>query len=198
MVFDFDGTLVDSNKIKISAFASCFADYPQHLDVIMEYCSGHHHTPREVKFRHVFENILRKPFSADRKANLLKQYAQETTNKVIAAEEIEGATAFVKKIREQKRIALLSSTPHSVLLYILQERGLRDLFDMVQGAPVDKTNWLRALKGKENLENEEVLFFGDAREDYYSAQKADIPFVAIANRIREAEASFRNFKEISL
>jgi len=58
LVFDLDGTLVDSNEIKWEAFEKTFSQYPNQLNKIMEYCKSYNHTPRDKKFCHIYENIL--------------------------------------------------------------------------------------------------------------------------------------------
>ena len=179
LIFDFDGTLVDSNHIKRIAFEKCLSDYPDFFDPIMEYCRGNNHVPRQVKFRHVFENILRLPYTAAIEKAMLDRYAAETTEQVISAQEIPGAIQFLQKFFFQKELVLLSSTPHDFLNLILERRGMKKYFKKIQGAPVSKADWLKEFICRSGFKNEEVLFFGDSVEDVLSAQKADISFVHV-------------------
>ena len=64
MVLDFDGTLVDSNPIKMRGFEAVFADFPERLPKIMAYCQGGPETPRGQKFKHVYEVILGRALTA--------------------------------------------------------------------------------------------------------------------------------------
>lgn len=181
VVFDFDGTLVDSNPIKIGAFEKCFSGFDRERQGrVLAYCRGHHHTPRQIKFRHVFENILGLPFTPDVEKKMLQAYARQTTDAVIRAEEIPGAFDFLARIGAGKTVALLSSTPHPILRSILQKRGILKFFDAVRGAPVDKASWLKAFEKKHRFAKGETLFFGDTNEDALAAEKAGIPFVAVS------------------
>lgn len=179
LIFDFDGTLVDSNPIKINAFQKCFADFPNQLEAIMGYCREHHHTPRMVKFRHVYAKILRRPLTREIEKKLLDCYAEATTQHVIHAPALPGSMAFVKKWAAQKRTALLSSTPHGVLLHILRERGMLSYFSAIQGAPVCKESWIRQYCEVEGLPSKEVVFLGDTAEDAQSAKQAGVGFVLV-------------------
>lgn len=179
LVFDFDGTLVDSNAIKRRAFATCFAAYPDRLEEIMAYCNGHNHIHRVVKFRHVFEKILELSYPPELEKQMLERYAAETTGQVAAAPEIPGATAFLKAMSARHEIALLSSTPHEFLLPILEKRGLKKYFRAIQGAPVDKKVWLENYVGSREFPKAGVLFFGDSSEDARAAKEAGIPFVGV-------------------
>src|SRR5262249_16491003 len=160
-VFDFDGTLVDSNAIKLGAFEPCFAEFlPTHPE-ILDYCHSNHHTPRSVKFRHVYQEILKRPYTAEIEKKLLKRYAELTTQAVSEAPEIPGAVEFVRSVPRASRTALISSTPHEVLLRILAGRGWESLFHFVQGAPMKKSSWVRGLVQTMGLTPDDALFLGD-------------------------------------
>lgn len=180
LVFDFDGTLVDSNPIKIEAFAKCFADYPNQFEAIMAYCRENHHTPRFAKFRHVFEHILKKPYTPAIEKTLLQRYEAETTQRIIDAPEIPNAMALLRRWVNQKELVLLSSTPHAILLQILEQRKMRDYFSIIRGAPVDKASWLIGFYQGRSLLPEEVVFIGDTQEDEQSAKAAGVHFLSAA------------------
>lgn len=180
IVLDFDGTLVNSNRIKRRAFEKCFADYPKQFDAIMQYCKTNNHIPRQIKFRHVFEKILFLPYTAEIEQQMLSRYAKETTAQVIAAQEIPGATEFLKRFVFGRESALLSSTPHAILLHILEKRGMKHYFKIIQGAPVNKAKWIQAFLSQRQLRAEEIVFIGDSPEDIHSAKEIGIPFVGVA------------------
>lgn len=190
LVFDFDGTLVDSNQIKISAFAETFSEYGDRLNEIMDYCSAFHHTPREEKFRYVCTKILKVPYTRGMREKFLKKYALHTTAQVIAALEIPGALHFLRRFSTEKKCCLLSSTPQDILISILVARGMRGYFQTVRGAPVNKTGWLEPYAGK-------AVFFGDTLQDAASAREAGVVFVGVANPQLKQEGYFiNNFKEL--
>lgn len=184
LIFDFDGTLVDSNAIKRNAFEKCFADEPQHFQEILVYCRGNNHIPRKAKFRHVFEKILKRPYTAAVETRLLNLYAEYTTQQVIAAREIPGARDFLEQFALRKESALLSSTPHEILLEILERREMRHYFKTIQGAPVEKAAWIRKFLKHHRLKNSEAVFIGDSSEDVAAAQAAGIPFIGVGEADR--------------
>lgn len=190
LVLDFDGTLVDSNQIKIEAFAATFSEYEDRLHEIMAYCSALHHTPREEKFRHVCTKILKVPYTTGLREKFLKKYADHTTAQVIAAPEIPGGLRFLKRFSAEKKLSLLSSTPQDILVSILEARGMKEYFQTVRGAPVNKTDWLKPYAGK-------AIFFGDTLQDAASAREAGVVFVGVANPQLKQEGYFiNNFKEL--
>ena len=198
LVFDFDGTLVDSNPIKLGAFDKCFIDYPQHFEAIMAYCKNNHPVHRHIKFRHVFEKILKMPYTPEIEKRMLDLYDLETTQKVIEAPEIPGATKFLDKFAPGREIAVLSSTPHDTLHTILEKRGLKKYFTKIQGAPVYKTDWLKQFLTEQVFKKDEVLFFGDSADDAQASENVGIPFVAVGEtKLSKATYHIVNFEGLS-
>lgn len=179
IVLDFDGTLVDSNPIKLKAFDVCFAeDIPAHPE-ILTYCYANHHTPRWEKFRHVTENILKRAYTKEIEAKLAKRYEDATTQAIINAKEIPGALEYISN--ETRPLFLLSSTPHQYLIQIVEGRGWMKYFAQVQGAPVKKSEWIQNLAKQRGLSIDELLFIGDTVEDLQSAREAGCLFIGVAN-----------------
>jgi phosphoglycolate phosphatase len=178
VVFDFDGTLVDSNEIKRQGFDFVFADYPDRMAEIREYCYSFNHTMRGEKFRHVTEQILGLRYTPELDRLCHERYASFTTDSVATAPEIPGAAAFVKSLSSY-RPALLSSTPTTILLQILERRGWRSLFPVVQGAPIDKRVWLKDFQRALSCRPEQLVFFGDTDEDEASGRLSGCTFVRV-------------------
>ncbi len=181
VVVDFDGTLVDSNGIKRRAFAECFAQAGPAREQVLAYCWGHHDIPRDDKFRHVYEAILGHPYTPDIAACLHAQFEGLTTQAVIDAPEIAGALAFVRKARRGRLIGLLSSTPEAILRRIITARGWIGEFDLIQGSPVDKAAWLRALGERLGVTTQAIIALGDSAQDGEAAAAARTPFIQIGD-----------------
>ncbi len=180
-VFDFDGTLVDSNEIKWRGFEVAFADFPDRLGEIMAYCRQWNHTHRSEKFRYVCERILGLSYTDGLSRVLHERYAAATEHAVVSAPEIPGAMAFLRRVSNRYRTALVSSTPHEVLLAMLDRREMRSYFDDIRGAPVDKSAWLTRFRVMHSLAGEQVIFWGDTEEDEHAAQTAGCVFIGVAN-----------------
>lgn len=188
LVFDFDGTLVDSNPIKWRAFEVCFRDFPDRLPEILAYCRSFNHTPRDVKFRSVYETILRRPYGPDVEKALLKRFERETTEQIIEAAEIPGAEEFLRSACRTHVTAVLSSTPSEPLRTILERRGWTGYFKWIQGAPVDKARWLRELHSRKGIPMDSILFFGDTVEDRDAALQSGCRFVHVGQDLKDFQS----------
>lgn len=197
-VFDFDGRLVGSNDIKWHGFDVTFAEFSDYLDEIRHYCQRWHHIQREEKFRYVYEQILRLPYTPEIAAVLHQRFSAATTRQIIEAPEVPGAGQLLAQLSGDRMTLLLSSTPHQVLLTIVEARGWREWFNVIQGAPVDKRVWLQAFRSQADFSKEEVVFFGDTAEDAQAAQAADCTFIVIGSdrSYESAVASLPHFIDL--
>jgi phosphoglycolate phosphatase-like HAD superfamily hydrolase len=192
IVFDFDGTLVDSNEIKWKGFEHVFAEHQDRMEEIRAYCRRFNHTIRGDKFQHVSENILGLPYTPELAVQCHRRYEDFTTRGVALAKEIPGAASFVRSVVKYHP-SLLSSTPHDILLQILDLRGWGSLFGEIRGAPVNKAEWLVDLQLELNCAPQEVLFFGDTDEDAGSAQTSRCTFVRVGRTGRPLELAIPDF-----
>jgi phosphoglycolate phosphatase-like HAD superfamily hydrolase len=181
VILDFDGTLVDSNEIKLKAFDACFAHFTEEWPAIKAYCYTNNHTPRWEKFRHVYEHILKRSYTPAEEKELLRIYGEATTRPVMEAPEIRGASNFLKEVSGRLPLAVVSSTPDPILHEFLKHRGWNGYFRAIRGAPVDKAAWIQEWCASQNWRTDEVVFIGDSPEDLAAARKAQVPFVAVVN-----------------
>lgn len=196
LVFDFDGTLVDSAPIKRRAFEACFAEFAERFDDILPYCVTQHHTPRDVKFRYVYEQILRRPYTPAIDAQLHARFEAASTQQIIAALALPGAEAFLRAAARRTMTVLLSTTPHDVLVRILEGRGWRELFRVVRGAPVDKAMWLEAFRASHGWAEDEVICFGDTPEDAGAAAAAGCRFVGVGMASSGDGVAVQHFEDL--
>ncbi|MFN0118592.1 MAG: HAD family hydrolase [Elusimicrobiota bacterium] len=189
-ILDFDGTLVDSNSIKLNAFNGCFLEFLQDFPGIIDYCHSNHHTPRWIKFKHVYENILKRPYNAAIEQSLMARYEALTTKNIIKAPMILSADKFLKWSKKNKRVFLVSSTPTDILIQILKGRNMFESFEKVQGAPVKKSEYILSLSKELKTSVSKFLFWGDTLEDLNSAKESNCPFVGVVNEDLKNEAKW--------
>ena len=190
LVFDFDGTLVDSNPIKWRAFEVCFAEFHEGIPQILAYCRAHHAIPRWDKFRYIYEQILHLPYTPQIEAGLHQRFEAATTEQIVRAPEIPGAGRALQRLKARHTMGLLSNTPHDTLCHILRRRGWERWFTLVQGAPVEKAAWLGDLPRRYGWQPQQVVMFGDTLEDAAAAASAGCPFIAVGAGEATATAAY--------
>lgn len=185
LVFDFDGTLVQSVPIKRQALEACFAEFSDDAEAITTYCGTHPHTPRSEKFRFVYEQIVRQPYTDAVAARLHTRFEAATTRQIIHAPEVPGATALLCRAAERQDVGVLSSTPQAVLEQIISARGWARWCSAIQGAPVNKAAWLAA-----RPRAAAAVYFGDTVDDAEAAREAGWTFVGVADPAVRAVARY--------
>lgn len=132
----------------------------------------------------------------EREQQLLNRYNEETTLGIIAAPEIPGATQFLDFIFGKKHMVLLSATPHDILISLVKERKLERYFEHIQGAPINKADWMKTYIDQSGMKH--AVSIGDSKEDALSAQKISLPFIPIGHDIPNAFPNYYNLMQPQL
>ena len=179
IVLDFDGTLVDSNKIKDCAFDTIFREWPDHRESMMRWHLAHNSIDRREKFRYFVEDVLALSGHDDLIEGLTRRFGELTSAAIVECSFIKGAEDFLKHIRDLFAVYLVSATPLSDLEQIIEARGLNGYFKTVWGAPIIKTDTLKKIMIKEKVLANEIVFIGDSPEDQQSAKDLGVLFIGI-------------------
>jgi phosphoglycolate phosphatase len=180
ILFDFDGTLVQSNQIKrdtlfVVARTTGAAD-EQFAQVLNE-------RPRDDRFGLYRELLVRMGYTGDLndKVNELAQlYADLTTEAISKAPEIPGAEEFLKKHSSDLPMYINSATPEASLRNTVEECGWTGFFRGIYGRPKTKTDIFKTVQNETRLTPEQILFVGDSLQDLETARTCGCPFLGIA------------------
>ena len=178
VVFDFDGTLVDSNHIKQRAFfevAGVFSDGAALMGDVL------HEAAQRDRYW-VFDTFARRmPVNIDATA-LAKFYTWICQDRIAAAPEVPGALRNLELLRSNAiDLFLNSATPSEPLTTLVRMRQLDGLFCGIYGAPATKSDNLATIRQKHGYGPEEMLVVGDGESDRHSAEVTGCHFLAVEN-----------------
>jgi phosphoglycolate phosphatase-like HAD superfamily hydrolase len=192
VVFDFDGTLVDSNRIKRESFYSVIEDVPDGRTILDEILAARDPGDRYVIFRRFAERAgpaLGMTDSAARanwSAELAERYTRRCEEFIVACPETPGATQALRQLRETERAVYINSaTPVGALVRILSRRGLLELTDGVYGTPRSKLENLTAILRETRCTPAETLVVGDGEDDLAAAVATGCGFIAVGNGLAD-------------
>lgn len=178
VVFDFDGTLVDSNYIKRQAFfevAGAFSNGVAAMESILQVAGD-----RDRYW--VFDAFARDlPGTVDA-SELAERYTLICQERIAVAPEVVGAKASLKSLRSAgKQLFVNSATPAGPLAAVVRLRRLGSLFEGIYGSPATKQENLAAIRAQYGYAPENMLVVGDGESDRFSAETMGCHFIAVEN-----------------
>jgi len=178
VVFDFDGTLVDSNELKRGVFfeiASRHSGGESEMAAAIAATSG----DRSSVFAAYAERMAARGLRLD-PIELTRNYTERTDRLVTEASEMPGASETLRALRNAGcRTYLSSATPEESLVAIVTERGWQPFFDEIHGHPKTKETTLRSILAAEKIVPSELAVVGDGVDDQRAAQIVDCVFFPV-------------------
>jgi len=179
-IFDFDGVLADSVEVKTSAFEALYLPHgPEVAAEVVRFHREHGGMPRREKFRHFETQLLGRQADEAELDRLCAAFSKLVLDGVVAAPEIPGALAFLRRSHGRVPLFVDSATPDAELAVILKRRSLDGYFKAAYGSHRTKAENLAAILAAGGFAPEKTLFFGDALSDYAAAAQCGTGFLGI-------------------
>lgn len=175
-IFDFDGVIKDSVKVKSEAFVQLYASESKEFQrKVEEYHLANGGVSRYVKFK-VWNEWLGRSTSKEAIDELAKNFAQLVIDNVVASPFVNGAIEALNLANENALTFLATGTPDDEINLILSQLRLLELFCEVHGSSRKKTIIVNDILQRFDLNPSDVLFIGDAQTDYKAALENGLDF----------------------
>jgi phosphoglycolate phosphatase-like HAD superfamily hydrolase len=180
VVFDFDGTLVDSAAAKYQAFFQLFPATPEHRAVVEDVLKQ---DPDGSRFQVIPRMVARMRDSGldvEHEADdRVAAYATLVERAVAAATEMPGASEVLERLRGRCATYISSQTPESTVRALVAERGWMALVDGVFGYPRIKAATVAALLGRHGISRQSLAVVGDGTSDEEAARSNGCVFLPV-------------------
>ncbi|WP_029015176.1 HAD family hydrolase [Niveispirillum irakense] len=187
VVFDFDGTIVDSNGIKRDAFLAVAEAFPGGAVLMAEILArpdaGDRYRVMD-SFHHALRAAGGVPGAGDVPGglDLANRYTAMVEELVLKAAEIPGASDCLRWLDDAGIPAYLNSaTPSGPLTRIIAQSRFAPLFKGIYGGPASKAENLRIIMDLEGVGPDQLLMVGDGEPDRVGAELIGCPFLALEN-----------------
>lgn len=180
IIFDFDGTLVDSLGLKGEVFAKLFESYGP--DIQREIMAFHDHNPglsRFDKFKEFYKR-LKKPYSEEEGERLSALFDSIYSDSLPHIKLFPGVREFLEKNKEKSAFYIASASRYNEISSVLEKHGLREYFVDIYGYPHKKADVVKQLI-RNGVLPEDILFIGDSVEDFLAARDAGVDFKGVGN-----------------
>lgn len=175
-IFDFDGVIKESVKVKSDAFVVLYEKQGKDFQKKVE----EHHLAnggisRYVKFK-VWNEWLGRSTSEETIEELAKNFAQLVVDNVVASPFVCGAIEALDSASRNALSFIATGTPDDEINLILSRLELEGYFREVHGSSRKKTTIVNDILERFFLTPSEVLFIGDAQTDYQAALDNGLDF----------------------
>ncbi|WP_120495690.1 HAD family hydrolase [Kiloniella sp. EL199] len=189
VIFDFDGTIVQSNNIKRDGFlltierTNFSKNHPDSISLINEILSQPNKGGTRVE---VFAKLTETLKAPEYKQLLIETYAAICQEKILTAAEVNGAKCFLSELQKHnKKVFLCSLTPQNALQSLINKLGMSHYFTEVLGTPKTKEVNILQLMHSHKIPPERLILFGDGESDRKAALHHEIFFVALKNEYND-------------
>jgi phosphoglycolate phosphatase-like HAD superfamily hydrolase len=188
IVFDCDGVVLNSNRIKTDAFRSAAMPYGlSAAEALVQHNVANGGVSRYLKFEHFLANIVTRMcpevvpgIDAPGLDELLAAYSQEVREGLMSCSVAEGLFEL-RSATKPTRWMIISGGDQEELSDVFMLRGIRPLFDGgIFGSPVAKDQIVAREIKKGNILFP-ALFLGDSRLDYEVASRHGLDFVFVSS-----------------
>ncbi|AFY59960.1 HAD family hydrolase [Synechococcus sp. PCC 6312] len=179
-IFDCDGVILNSNKLKTEGFYHAALPYGQKAaQALKTYHINHGGVSRYRKFNYFFQSILKTPIDQEQLSLLLTAYATHVREGLCSCEMAPGLSEFRKALPNAKWL-VVSGGDQTELREVFERRGIHRFFDGgIFGSPDDKKTILERELRAEKIFFPSV-FFGDSKYDYEVTANTKIDFIFLS------------------
>jgi len=179
VVLDFDGVVLQSDRIKTWAFGALFADHPHIVDDVVALHERLGGISRYRKFEMIYEQFLDLPLSAERSRELGEAYSALVLDEVLRCPMVDGAQEFLEGNPADRPLYVASGSPHEELNFTVRERGLAHHFTGCFGFPHEKPGVIGEVLRIHDVDPLDLVFVGDAWSDFEAARVTGVRFVGV-------------------
>ena len=185
ILWDFDGVILDSMRIRDLGFKIVLKDYPiDQVDKMMKYHRANGGLSRYVKFRYFFEIIRGEKITDKLVKELAQQFSEVMLRELPKTEHIISQTLVFIQEQHQKRKEqrIVSGSDQTELRILCQKLGLTPYFQSIHGSPTPKTELIENILKNQSRPVSDYCLIGDSHNDYDAARANGVDFFGFNNK----------------
>lgn len=179
-VFDFDGTLVDSEEIKRQTFFDITVDIPNAEYLVHQLLNRFPPLDRHEISRHIAESTQPAEIAAEVANELVDKYSRVCRERIVEAPDIRGAQDLILAFDDLSvPIFISSATPTEELKKLVEVRSWAVVVREAFGSPKKKIEHLETIHSYVGGAKDAILLVGDSLNDHDAARHFGCAFAAL-------------------
>ena len=184
ILWDFDGVLLDSMRIRSDGFRWIFRHYPtSHVDQLIAYHLHQGGLSRYHKIQYFFEIIQKESVDQEQIAELAQEFSYYMLERLQDPKLlIQDTVEWIRAHQRTHTHTITSGSDEQELKQLTTALGIAPLFTAIYGSPVPKLETVQRIVQSSALSKEAFCLIGDSINDYEAATAAGISFYGYNNR----------------
>lgn len=181
IVFDFDGVLVDSHEVRLSAFREAVKGMPEGvIDDLIEFHLANGGLSRYVKFNYIVTKYNIDEALIPLWLDVYSEYCQKNLRdrRLLIPETFELITSL---LQSNKDVFIVSASDQLELRGLIRYYGIPILEDRVLGSPERKQNNIERIIMKYSFDRSKMILIGDSINDFQASNDCNIKFLGFGN-----------------
>lgn len=183
IIWDFDGVILDSMKVRDLGFVEALKDFDKkEVEKLLIFHRENGGLSRYVKFDHFFKNILNREPDQVQIDDLCKKFS-EIMRKFLTDKNllINDSVNFIKNNYNKYKMHIASGSDEKELQYLCKELKIEQYFLSINGSPITKTRLVKQILEVYNYNKNETILIGDSINDFDAAKENEIYFYGFNN-----------------
>ena len=181
IIWDLDGTLIDSNEIKTDGFRILFSEHEKRMiKVLINYHQENGGLSRYDKIRFFYKKNYNEEISDRVLFNLANNYSEIVMDNLKNPKLLFN---YSKKLISEFKLpnVLVTASDQNEAIQVLEFHGIKSLFSKIYGSPTNKLENLKNVLIDYGLTNKDVVYIGDSINDLHFCNELSIDFIGINN-----------------
>ena len=200
ILFDFDGVILDSMKIKGDGFMELFKEYePKYLNLLEQFHYANGGISRFEKIKYFFNVLLEKKITEEKVLEYANKFSNIIHEKLFDKSNLIRETIdFIELNYKNYNLHIVSGAEHKELNSICTKFKLNKYFLSIEGSPTKKVDLVKYIIIKKGYLQDETILIGDSINDYEAAKNNEIKFYGFNNLELKKFNYINSFNEFSL
>jgi len=183
ILWDFDGVIVESNKVRESGFRKVLEKFSEtQIEELIKFHNLNGGLSRYVKFRYFYEVICESSISEEKVQHLADSFSEIMLKKLGSKEYLINDTVkFIESNSNSIEMNIVSGSDQNELRILCSRLDIDKNFKSICGSPTPKNTLVADYLKNSKFKKEEICLIGDSMNDYEAAAVNEIDFYGYNN-----------------